>query len=49
MNYLGLAFTLAVLAVNLWGLMLLVGLYLRNRWFALVSGPILGVTAMYAI
>jgi hypothetical protein len=49
MNHLGLAFTLAVLAVNLWGLMLAVGLYLRNRWFALVSGPIVGVTVMYAI
>jgi len=49
MLYLGLLFTLAVLAVNLWGLMLATGLYWRNRWFALVSGPILAVTAVYAV
>src|ERR1700678_1643577 len=49
MQYLGLLFTLALLAVNLWGLMLAAGLYWRNRWFALVIGPILGVTGVYAI
>src|ERR1700679_3455320 len=49
MQYLGLLFTLALLAVNLWGLMLVAGLYWRNRWFALAVGPILGVTGIYAI
>jgi uncharacterized membrane protein len=49
MQYLGLLFTLALLAVNIWGLMLIAGLYWRNRWFALVAGPILGVTGIYAI
>lgn len=49
MKYLGLLFILAQLAVNLWGLMLVAGLYWRNRWFALVAGPILGVTVMFAI
>jgi hypothetical protein len=49
MQYLGLLFTLALLAVNLWGLMLMAGLYWRNRWFALVLGPILAVTGIYAI
>ncbi len=49
MQHLGLLFTLAVLAVNLWGLMLIAGLYWRNRWFALPLGPILAVTTIYAI
>jgi hypothetical protein len=49
MQYLGLLSTLALLAVNLWGLMLAAGLYWRNRWFALVLGPILGVTGIYAV
>lgn len=49
MQHLGLLFTLAVLAVNLWGLMLIAGLYWRNRWFALAVGPILAVTMIYAI
>ncbi len=49
MQYLGLLFTLALLAVNIWGLMLIAGLYWRNRWFALAAGPILGVTGIYAI
>ncbi|MFY9926178.1 MAG: hypothetical protein WAK51_16990 [Opitutaceae bacterium] len=49
MQHLGLLFTLALLAVNLWGLMLIAGLYWRNRWFALAAGPILAVTAVYAI
>jgi hypothetical protein len=49
MQYLGLLFTLALLAANLWGLMLIAGLYWRNRWFALAAGPILGVTGIYAI
>jgi uncharacterized membrane protein len=49
MQYLGLLFTLALLGVNIWGLMLIAGLYWRNRWFALVAGPILGVTGIYAI
>jgi len=49
MQYLGLMFTLALLAVNLWGLMLVAGLYWRNRWFAFSVGPILGVTAVYAV
>ena len=49
MSLLGLAFTVAVLGVNLWGLMLIAGLYWRNRWFALSAGPILAVTAVYAI
>ena len=44
MQYLGLLFTLTLLAVNLWGLMLIAGLYWRNRWFALVLGPLLAVT-----
>jgi uncharacterized membrane protein len=49
MQQLGLLFTLALLAANLWGLMLAAGLYWRNRWFALAAGPILAVTAVYAI
>jgi len=49
MQYLGLLFTLALLAVNLWGLMLMAGVYWRNRWFALAAGPILAVTLLYAI
>src|ERR1700679_3676104 len=49
MQHLGLLFTLALLAGNLWGLMLAAGLYWRNRWFALAAGPILAVTAVYAI
>ena len=49
MQHLGLLFTLAVLAVNLWGLTLLTGVYWRSRWFALAAGPILAVTAVYAI
>ena len=49
MQYLGLLFTLSLLAVNIWGLMLIAGVYWRNRWFALASGPILAVTAVYAV
>jgi hypothetical protein len=49
MQHLGLLFTLALLAGNLWGLMLIAGLYWRNRWFAMAAGPILAVTAVYAI
>src|ERR1017187_8689866 len=49
MQHLGLLFTLALLAANLWGLMLIAGLYWRDRWFALAAGPILAVTAVYAI
>jgi hypothetical protein len=49
MQYLGLLFTLSLLAVNIWGLMLIAGLYWRNRWFALAAGPILAVTLIYAI
>ncbi len=49
MQYLGLLFTLALLAINLWGLMLISGLYWRSRWFALATGPLFGVTAIYAI
>ena len=49
MQYLGLLFTLTLLAVNLWGLMLIAGLYWRNRWFAPRRGPVLAVTLIYAI
>ena len=49
MQHLGLLFTLALLATNLWGLMLIAGTYWRNRWFAMVAAPILAVTGMYAI
>jgi uncharacterized membrane protein len=49
MQYLGLLFTLVLLGINLWGLMLAAGLYWRNRWFALAVGPALGVTAVYAV
>ncbi|MFY9925276.1 MAG: DUF2298 domain-containing protein [Opitutaceae bacterium] len=49
MQYLGLLFTLTLLAVNLWGLMLVTGLFWRNRWFALALGPLLAVTAVYAV
>jgi uncharacterized membrane protein len=49
MQYLGLLFILALLAVNVWGLMLIAGLYWRNRWFALAAGPVLAVTLVYAI
>ena len=49
MQHLGLLFTLALLATNLWGLMLLAGTYWRNRWFAMVAAPILAVTGLYAI
>jgi uncharacterized membrane protein len=49
MQHLGLLFTLELLGVNLWGLMLLAGLCWRDRWFAFSVGPILAVTAIYAI
>ena len=49
MQYLGLLFTLALLAANLWGLMLIAGVYWRHRWFALVVAPILAVTGIYAV
>jgi hypothetical protein len=49
MQHLGLMFTLALLAVNVYGLMLAAGAYWRNRWFAIAVGPWLGVTAVYAI
>ncbi len=49
MQYLGLLFTLTLLAVNIWGLMLIAGIYWRNRWFALAAGPILAVTLIYSI
>jgi uncharacterized membrane protein len=49
MQYLGLLFTLSLLGVNLWGLMLAAGLYWRNRWFALGTGPAVAVTAVYAV
>jgi hypothetical protein len=49
MQYLGLLFTLTLLAVNIWGLMLIAGFYWRNRWFALAAGPILAVTLIYSI
>ena len=49
MQHLGFLFSLSVLAVNLWGLMLMAGLYWRNRWFALACGPIMAVTGIYAI
>lgn len=49
MQHLGLLFTLGLLAVNVWGLMLITGLYWRSRWFALASGPLFGVTGFYAI
>jgi hypothetical protein len=49
MQHLGLLFTLALLATNLWGFMLVAGLYWRNRWFALTTGPLFAVTAVYAI
>src|SRR5580693_679236 len=49
MQHLGLTFTLALLAVNVYGLMLAAGAYWRDRWFALALGPWLGVTAIYAI
>jgi len=49
MQHLGLLFTLAVLAVNIWGLTLVAGSYWRNRWFSLALGPLLCVTIVYAI
>src|SRR5208283_2945945 len=49
MQHLGLLFTLGLLAVNAWGLMLITGLYWRSRWFALAAGPLYGVTMIYAI
>jgi hypothetical protein len=49
MQYLGLLFIFAQLAVNIWGLMLLVGFFWRNRWFALAAGPLVATTAIYAI
>src|SRR5271154_6770162 len=49
MQHLGLMFTLALLGVNVWGLMLAAGIYWRSRWFALALGPLLGVTVVYAI
>jgi hypothetical protein len=48
MQYLGLAFTLVLLAVNLWGMMLVAGVYWRNRWVAFAAGPLLGVTGIFA-
>jgi len=49
MQHLGLMFTLALVGVNVVGLMLAAGMYWRNRWFALAAGPWLGVTAIYAV
>jgi hypothetical protein len=49
MHWLGLLFTLALLAVNLWGLMRVAGTYWRNRWLGLAPGPILAATGIYAI
>ena len=49
MQHLGLLFTLALLAANVWGMMLVAGVYWRDRWFALAAGPILSVTGVYAI
>jgi hypothetical protein len=49
MQYLGLLFSLALLATNFWGLLLVIGFYWRCRWFALATGPLIGVTAVYAI
>jgi Uncharacterized membrane protein (DUF2298) len=49
MQHLGLLFTLALLGVNVWGMMLMAGAYWRDRWFALAAGPLLTVTAFYAV
>src|ERR1700722_6783906 len=49
MQHLGLLFSLALLATNFWGLMLVTGFYWPNRWFALAIGPLLSVTGFYAI
>jgi uncharacterized membrane protein len=49
MQYLGLMFVLALLATNLWSLGLAAGLVWRNRWIAVVLGPIAAVTGFYGI
>jgi hypothetical protein len=49
MQFIGLLFTLTVLLVNIWGMMLIAGVYWRNRWFALGVAPIMAVTAVYAV
>lgn len=49
MQHLGLLFTLALLGVNLWGLALAAGLVWRNRLFAIAAGPLVAVTAVYAV
>jgi uncharacterized membrane protein len=49
MQFLGLSFVLSVLAANLWGLTLAAGLYWRSRWLAAALGPLLAVTAVYAL
>lgn len=49
MHWLGLLFTLALLAENLWGLMRFAGTYWRNRLISRAQGPIVAVTAIYAI
>jgi hypothetical protein len=49
MQHLGFLFNLGLLGVNLWGLMLMAGVVWRDRWFALVLGPLIGVTVVYGI
>lgn len=49
MQHLGLLFTLALLAVSLWGVALVAGFIWRNRWMSLVAGPVLLVTVFYAV
>lgn len=49
MYSLGLIANLVVLFVDLWGLALLTGWFLRNRWLAVAAGPWLFVTGVYAI
>lgn len=49
MQYLGLLGTLVVLFLNLWGLALLSGLIIKDRWLAFVGGPWLFATAMFSV
>lgn len=49
MQYLGLLATIAELYIILWGAMLLVGGFFRNRWMALVGAPWVFATTTFCI
>ncbi|HEU5078196.1 MAG TPA: DUF2298 domain-containing protein [Opitutaceae bacterium] len=49
MQHVGLFFTILIVFINLWGLMLFCGFFLRDRWLALVAAPWLLSTAFFCI